>query len=362
MILESTIDLITQRTTFSRMALLERMQGSGNMTKTKKSKVTTKSKVDTDDISEAELKEIEADINSETESVKSVTAPLPDEKFFSADPTLLYLRDIGYKPVLTQEEEIKYSRLALRGDQLARNHIIESNLRLVVKIARHYINRGIPFLDLIEEGNLGLIHSIEKFDPERGFRFSTYATWWIKQTIERAIMNQARTVRLPIYMIKELSTYLKAARKLEQINGHKATPEQIAEFIDRPLADIKKILKANDMIVSFDSPLKEDSNKTLLDVIPDEHKQDPELVLEEEDIKHYLLLWLEQVEEKYREIIMRRFGLGQYDEMQTLEEIGQLMGVTRERIRQLQVEALEQLRKIFETNGVFLDTMFFSTL
>lgn len=280
------------------------------------------------------------------------------KKDFVNNPTRLYLNEIGFKPTLTHEEEIHYGRLARAGDQAARNHIIESNLRLVVKIASRYVNRGVAFLDLVEEGNLGLIHSVEKFDPDRGFRFSTYATWWIRQTIERAIMNQARTVRLPVYMIKELSAYLKASQKLEQMSGQRPTPEQIADFLGKPLSEIKKVINANDFTLSFDTPLKEDSNKTLLDVVPDTNHHNPEQMLSNCDITTYLDEWVNQLDGKYRDVILRRFGLGEFDEKQTLEEIGHLLGVTRERVRQIQMEALGQLRDICEANGIFLDTLF----
>ncbi|OGT31416.1 MAG: RNA polymerase sigma factor RpoS [Gammaproteobacteria bacterium RIFCSPHIGHO2_12_FULL_35_23] len=303
---------------------------------------------DEKDLQEEKLEnEIESDIEYESSYSKD----------FNTDPTVMYLNDIGYKPVLTAEQEFHYASLAKQGDKQARNHLIEGNLRLVVKIARRYINRGLSFLDLIEEGNLGLIHAVEKFNPDLGFRFSTYATWWIRQTVERAIMNQVRTVRVPVYMIKELSTYLKAARKLEQDSGHRASTEEIAEFIDRPLSEVKKILNANDITLSFDTPLDEDSSQTLLDVVPDQPSSNPEFVLGNENLKDFLNRWLNELEDKYRDILMRRFGLGDYDEKQTLEEIGEVIGLTRERVRQMQVEALAHLREIFEANGIFLDSL-----
>ena len=159
------------------------------------------------------------------------------------DATQIYLSEIGFSPLLTAEEEVYFSRLALKGDEPSRKRMIESNLRLVVKIARRYNNRGLPLLDLIEEGNLGLIRAVEKFDPERGFRFSTYATWWIRQTIERAIMNQTRTIRLPIHVVKELNIYLRASRELIQKLDHEPTAEDIALHLDRPVADVNKMLR-----------------------------------------------------------------------------------------------------------------------
>ncbi|HKS93584.1 MAG TPA: sigma-70 family RNA polymerase sigma factor, partial [Gammaproteobacteria bacterium] len=187
------------------------------------------------------------------------------------DATRIYLSEIGYSALLTAEEEVYYARRALRGDEAARRRMIESNLRLVVKIARKYINRGLPLLDLIEEGNLGLIHAVEKFDPERGFRFSTYATWWIRQTIERGIMNQTRTIRLPIHIIKELNLYLRAARKLSQSLDRTPSPEEIAGMLDKPLADVKRLLGLNEHIASVDTPIGKDGDRMLLDAIPDEN-------------------------------------------------------------------------------------------
>src|SRR5690554_5956790 len=169
------------------------------------------------------------------------------------DATQMYLSEIGFSPLLSAEEEVYFARKALKGDEAARKRMIESNLRLVVKIARRYNNRGLALLDLIEEGNLGLIRAVEKFDPERGFRFSTYATWWIRQTIERAIMNQTRTIRLPIHVVKELNIYLRAARELTQKLDHEATAEEIADYLDKPVENVRKMLKLNERVSSIDS-------------------------------------------------------------------------------------------------------------
>lgn len=171
------------------------------------------------------------------------------------DATQLYLGEIGFSPLLTAEEEVFFARRALRGDVAARRRMIESNLRLVVKISRRYNNRGLALLDLIEEGNLGLIRAVEKFDPERGFRFSTYATWWIRQTIERAIMNQTRTIRLPIHIVKELNVYLRTARELAHVLDHEPSAEEIAGELDKPVEDVSRMLKLNERITSVDTPL-----------------------------------------------------------------------------------------------------------
>src|SRR5258708_27150208 len=181
------------------------------------------------------------------------------EKSPTLDATQIYLSQIGYSPLLTPEQEVYYARLALKGDPKARAKMIESNLRLVVKIARRYYNRGLEFLDLIEEGNLGLMRAVEKFDPERGFRFSTYATWWIRQTIERAIMNQTRTIRLPIHVLRELNKYLSAARELLKIQDHEPTYEDIARALETPVEDVKNMMEYNEHMVSLDTLVGGDS-------------------------------------------------------------------------------------------------------
>lgn len=273
------------------------------------------------------------------------------------DATQLYLGEIGFSPLLTAEEEVYYARRSLRGDEVARKRMIESNLRLVVKIARRYNNRGLALLDLIEEGNLGLIRAVEKFDPERGFRFSTYATWWIRQTIERAIMNQTRTIRLPIHVVKELNVYLRTARELAHTLDHEPTAEEIAEKLDRPVEDVNKMLRLNERISSVDTPIGGDSDKALLDVIADEKSGGPEGCTQDDDISSSLVHWLEELNAKQREVLARRFGLLGY-EASTLEDVGREIGLTRERVRQIQVEALRRLRDVLTQQGLNIEALF----
>ena len=267
-----------------------------------------------------------------------------------ADPTRLYLKEIEVSPLLTADEEKHYSRLALKGDITARDKMIECNLRLVVKIARRYMNRGLALLDLIEEGNLGLIRAVEKFDPERGFRFSTYATWWIRQTIERGLMNQTRTIRLPIHVIKELNTYLRAARKLTQELNREATSEDVAKLLKKPVKDVEKMFKLADRVSSFDIPMGGEGERPLLDVIPDENNTDPASILQDESVLKHLDSWLDELDEKQRDVVVRRFGLRNHPRG-TLEEVGLELGVTRERVRQIQMDALRKLRRILEHSG-----------
>ncbi|WP_241608378.1 RNA polymerase sigma factor RpoS [Rosenbergiella epipactidis] len=273
------------------------------------------------------------------------------------DATQLYLGEIGFSPLLTAEEEILFARRALRGDVASRRRMIESNLRLVVKISRRYNNRGLPLLDLIEEGNLGLIRAVEKFDPEKGFRFSTYATWWIRQTIERAIMNQTRTIRLPIHIVKELNVYLRTARELTQVLDHEPTAEDIAQKLDKPVEDVSRMLRLNERIASVDTPIGGDSETSLLDMISDDDDNSPEYTNQDNDMKQSIVKWLYELNAKQREVLARRFGLLGY-EPATLEDVGQEIGLTRERVRQIQVEGLRRLREILEGQGLSLDALF----
>ncbi|MBQ4876955.1 RNA polymerase sigma factor RpoS [Pseudoalteromonas luteoviolacea] len=280
-----------------------------------------------------------------------------DETVKNLDATQLYLGEIGFSPLLSAEEEVYFARKALKGCEASRKRMIESNLRLVVKIARRYNNRGLALLDLIEEGNLGLIRAVEKFDPERGFRFSTYATWWIRQTIERAIMNQTRTIRLPIHVVKELNVYLRTARELTQKLDHEPTAEEIAECLDRPVEDVSKMLRLNEKITSVDTPIGGDNDKALLDIIADERGYEPESEVQNKDINRHIVDWLGELNPKQREVLARRFGLLGY-EPSTLEDVGREIGLTRERVRQIQVEALRRLKDILQHEGLSTDSLF----
>ncbi|WP_148862425.1 RNA polymerase sigma factor RpoS [Marinobacter fonticola] len=273
------------------------------------------------------------------------------------DATQLYLNEIGFSPLLTPEEEVYFARLARKGEESGRKRMIESNLRLVVKIARRYVNRGLTLLDLIEEGNLGLIRAVEKFDPERGFRFSTYATWWIRQTIERAIMNQTRTIRLPIHVVKELNLYLRAARELTQKLDHEPSAEEIARMVDKPVTDVKRMLGLNERVTSVDTPIGSSGEKSLLDTVADEGATDPADLLQDSNMQGCIERWLDQLSDKQQEVLSRRFGLRGY-QTSTLEEVGQEIGLTRERVRQIQVEALRRLREILEKEGLSGTTLF----
>lgn len=271
----------------------------------------------------------------------------------SNDPTHLYLKEIGFSPLLSAEEEVYYGRLSLAGDEKARCRMIESNLRLVVKIARRYYNRGLEFSDLIEEGNLGLLRAVDKFDPERGFRFSTYATWWIRQTIERAIMNQSRTIRLPIHVLRELNACLTTSRKLMQEQDREPTYGEIADALDKSIDHVKEMMHLNEKVVSLDIQVGNEGSqsKSLVEAIPDKATIDPEEALYTERFNESLEACLGELTEKQHEVICRRFGMGGF-ERQTLEEVGNAVGLTRERVRQIQMSALKTLREIMLKKGV----------
>ncbi len=317
----------------------------------------TVTKVEEFDYDDESVKTVDVELDKSSTEGKAAAREEFDASSKSLDATQLYLGEIGFSPLLTAEEEVLYARRALRGDEAARKRMIESNLRLVVKISRRYSNRGLALLDLIEEGNLGLIRAVEKFDPERGFRFSTYATWWIRQTIERALMNQTRTIRLPIHVVKELNIYLRTARELSQKLDHEPTAEEIAAQLDIPVEDVSKMLRLNERISSVDTPIGGDGEKALLDIIPDANNSDPEVSTQDDDIRSSLIQWLEELNPKQKEVLARRFGLLGY-EPSTLEEVGREIGLTRERVRQIQVEGLRRLREVLIKQGLNMENLF----
>jgi RNA polymerase nonessential primary-like sigma factor len=277
--------------------------------------------------------------------------PADAETEFLSDATQIYLHEIGLNPLLSSEEELHYARRAVHGDFTARQKMIERNLRLVVNIAKHYLNRSVPLLDLVEEGNLGLMHALDKFDPERGFRFSTYATWWIRQNIERAIMNQSRTIRLPVHVIKELNLVLRAKRHLEAHGEREASIDDIAHLLGKPAEEIRSVLAHNEHTASLDAPLDVDPLLSIGESISDEQTVNPEAGLQTQEIESLVKQWLEQLNDKQRTVIERRFGLNS-QEVCTLEELARHLGLTRERVRQIQLEALGQLRRILRRRGL----------
>lgn len=308
------------------------------------------------DESEPDIDEVESTAEDPIVGIAELKKVLATE--LSTDATQRYLNQIGSRPLLTVPEEVHFATLAKQGDFAARQKMIEHNLRLVVSIAKHYINRGVVLLDMIEEGNLGLIRAIEKFEPERGFRFSTYATWWIRQSIERAIMNQARTVRLPVHVVRELNQTLRAKFHLEaqHHDGKDATAEDIAHLVGRSVDDVQDILALSEHAASLDAPLDGDPQASLKDMLEGDQSNAPDTMAQHHELTILIHDWLEKLPEKQRMVITRRFGLDN-DDPATLEELAIEMHVTRERVRQIQQEALAKLKRSLSKTGVGKDSL-----
>lgn len=274
---------------------------------------------------------------------------VPDARS-APDMTRLYLNEIGASDLLSAEQEQEFGRLARRGDAEGRRMMIVSNLRLVVKISRRYLNRGLSLLDLVQEGNLGLMRAVEKFDPEKGYRFSTYSTWWIRQTIERSIMNQCRTVRLPIHVLKELNIYLKITREYIAQNNEEPTPKALAELLDKPIKEVSRILAYNEREMSIDTPASQAQEFSIAESIPVDADEMPANIMQEEGLREAVASWMHMLNAKQNDIICRRFGFHGH-EVQTLENIGKEIGLTRERVRQIQLEAISCLKAIAQEKG-----------
>ena len=302
--------------------------------------------------SQVELKQTMDDVDMDILNKKN-------EKYYdseSHDATTIYLREIGFAPLLTAEQEQHYARLAQAGDKDAWDNMVKSNLRLVVKIAKRYLGRGLPLLDLVEEGNLGLIHAVEKFDPDLGYRFSTYATWWIKQNVDRALLNQTRTIRVPVHVLKDLHSYLKAKRELTQKLDYEPSVEEVAVHMERSVEDVKKLLTHTLTVDSIDG-LYDDSNRPMIETMSDENDLGLEHLCANQDLYQSLDQFLDQLSDKQRAVIERRFGLRGQD-VQTLEEVGAEIGLTRERVRQIQFEALDRLKVIMGNHTLTEDVVF----
>ncbi|OBU29467.1 RNA polymerase sigma factor RpoS [Photobacterium kishitanii] len=278
------------------------------------------------------------------------------EVTFENDVVRLYLNDISFKPLLTKADEILYSRKSLLGDERAKRVLIESNLRLVVSLAKKYRASTLSLSDLIDEGNIGLITAVEKFDPEKGFRFSTYASWWIKQTIERAIHNQSRTIRLPVHVSKEVNTILRAHRDLMTKNNNEPSQEEIADYLKRDVSEVSFLMTNNMHVLSFDQTLSEDENNSLSYFVADENSN-LDKALEDNDMQTITQKVLSKLTERDREIICRRFGLQGY-EPQTLQEVADAVGLTRERIRQLQIKNLTRLKRSLANDNYDMEMLF----
>ena len=271
---------------------------------------------------------------------------------FLDDVTQIYLNEIGATPLLQPKEELRLAQEMRAGNFAARQRMIEANLRLVVSIAKHYKNRGVPFDDLIEEGNLGLIHALEKFDPERGFRLSTYATWWIRHNIERAIMDQSRTIRLPVHVVKELNLVLRTLSKFAADGDEDPHPgiNAAAQLLGKPVDKIRQLLKFSERSMSLDAPLESDPELLIGDAIAAEQSTDPERQLEQAEIELHVAGWMAHLTDKQRIVIEHRYGFK--DCKGTLVNLADQFGISRERVRQIQIEALAHLRRRVSLDGV----------
>lgn len=299
----------------------------------------------------------EAELNFQIEKSEAVKLHESSDRIRDADPVQLYLNEIGSTPLLTAAEEVLVAKALQAGDEMARHRMINSNLRLVVMIAKRYTNRALPLLDLIEEGNLGLIRAVEKFDPDRGFRFSTYATWWIRQSIERALMNQGRTIRLPIHIQKDINIIVRCTRELRSSLRREPSTSEIADVLDRDPGEVSNLLKLSEKITSVDNQLSTDSDRSLVETVPSQGEDNPFSIVDDQKVEGCLEDWLDDLPDRQREILARRFGLMGY-EASTLEAVGEEVGLTRERVRQIQIDALARLKRAAQRDGLSEEELF----
>ena len=282
---------------------------------------------------------LEVDLPKETDAAETVAV---NDNAAMDDPVKVYLKEIGRIPLLTAEEEIELAIRITDDDEQAKKRLAEANLRLVVSIAKRYVGRGMQFLDLIQEGNLGLIKAVDKFDYTKGFKFSTYATWWIRQAITRAIADQARTIRIPVHMVETINKVKKAQSQLLHLNGHEATPEEIAEYLEMPVDKVREIIRVSQEPVSLETPIGEEEDSHLGDFIPDDALA-PADAASMSLLKEQLAEVLKTLTPREEKVLKLRFGLDDGNP-KTLEEVGKEFNVTRERIRQIEAKALRKLR------------------
>jgi len=300
-----------------------------------------------DEEAELELSDSSSESEDQDDSEDEKSEKKTDDDFHSDDAIKHYLREIQRTTLLTADEEKQLARRISKGDMAARDHMIESNLRLVVKIAKRYMNRGLPFLDLIEEGNMGLIKAVERFKLSKECRFSTYATWWIRQSIERALVNQSRTIRLPVHVSDDINKMIKITRSLVQEFNREPEVEEVAAAMDVDPSYVRRLTSLVRKTYSIEHPMGENSDYSLMDTIEDPSAVDPSNLLEALDKFAHVSDWLDSLNENEREILTLRFGLSDR-EPQTLDTIGKKFGVTRERIRQIEAKSLEKLRSIMQ--------------
>lgn len=300
--------------------------------------------------------------DAELVALSTVEHALPDAEIdhlrveAAVDVTQKYLNEIGARPLLTPTEELALARRVREGDFAARQEMVERNLRLVVSMARHYMNRGLPLLDLIEEGNLGLMHALDKYDPERGFRFSTYASWWIRQSIERAVHNQGRLVRLPVHLVRDMNAIYRHRRQFAVTHGREPSLEELSVVCEKTPDAVEQILRRGEQVRSLDQPVEAGSDQTLGELVPDETGDDPHESFASAESVTLLLAWVDMLPERQRQVIERRYGL-RGGEPETLEAIAADLHLTRERVRQIQGEALTRLQGIVRGRQLTPDSL-----
>lgn len=272
----------------------------------------------------------------------------------ASDAMKIYMKDIRKKPLLTFEQEQELGKRVSEGDPEARAWMIEANLRLVVAIGKKYVNRGLPFSDIIEEGNLGLIRAVEKFQYQRRLRFSTYATWWIRQAIERALVNQIRIIRLPVYVAENVKKYTRAVRKMTQQNGREPGAGEIARAMGLPVQEVRALSQMTRQIYSLDTLVSDDGDDTLKDMLSDTSAQPPDIAIDEQKQGENLSKWISRLSETERRVIEMRYGLNQ-ERAHTLNDIGKQFGVTRERVRQIEEIAIQKLRRLTDTMNIAMN-------
>ena len=283
------------------------------------------------------------DVKESTKEVMSAASKAAASKVKVSDPVRMYLKEIGRVPLLNAEEEVALAIRIIENDELAKQELAEANLRLVVSIAKRYVGRGMQFLDLIQEGNMGLMKAVEKFDHTKGFKFSTYATWWIRQAITRAIADQARTIRIPVHMVETINKLVRVQRQLLQDLGREPTPEEIGAEMDLPTEKVREILKIAQEPVSLETPIGEEDDSHLGDFIEDEAAMSPETFTSSALLREQLEDVLDTLTDREENVLRLRFGLDDGN-IRTLEQVGKVFGVTRERIRQIEAKALRKLR------------------
>lgn len=295
-----------------------------------------------EDIDLDELRSFEEELSKE-DKLEAIREKGKNKVVITDDPVRMYLKEIGRIPLLTYEEEVELAKRIEAGDQRAKDQLAEANLRLVVSIAKRYVGRGMQFLDLIQEGNMGLIKAVDKFEHKKGFKFSTYATWWIRQAITRAIADQARTIRIPVHMVETINKLVRAQRQLVQELGRDPLPEEVAELMNMDVEKVREVQKIAQEPVSLETPIGEEEDSHLGDFIPDEEILSPSDAATNTMLREQLISVLDTLTDRERKVLALRFGLDD-GRTRTLEEVGQAFDVTRERIRQIEAKALRKLK------------------